>query len=797
MSCNYLSKFPPASLAAKDNNCNRMSEKYPDVNFYGLDVTEVKVAKQELQIKGLPMILFFKNGDKVDEIIGMSNPKAIDALLQTCLLSKDAKGSVEAVDLLGGVADLDIEDEDLEPGTCTTCRFQLLTKPFSSDERESLSTRDWRVRLDRLDGNAKSCEYCLFLLRTCERDPVRINGLKANGGKVWIQTLPDSQGFLRLELSGPSGKTYAVTQGPFKPMVKTKRFNSRILRMTSQQGDSAHFSGRFVKELIDFERCRDWLKRCKDHHSKTCLEETMDPKVFGMRLIDVKTRSIVPAQKGAQYVALSYVWGHREVAKPLMLSKNTRDRLTGPGGLSDSHFYIPKVVHDAMVITSELGFDFLWIDALCIVQDDDEDIGRQIGKMDQVYSCASLTIVSTEPHANCDIPGVRENTRTPDQTVCKIGHLELINTLPTLSQAFESSEWDTRGWTLQEKALSKRLLIFTKSQVYWLCNSTVYAEDTNLELSADTRSLKEIAKEYEGRGWEAESTERIDKSLFNDNSAFDNYQALLKLYMVRGLTKHSDAINAFTAVLNVVAPKLGRHHWGLPTGRFHWALSWKASRHFPSLRENGFPSWSWAGWRGRRDVKVHDAFNFGTSSKILWWKMSGKEILEPINSQEEDEPDLGYTHGFFGVDSTSPLPRSDEAHSKLTEDEKQWLEKLDKTHILRFWTSVASITIGRTPGEKHGRDCSGFPMYVPGQEASISTIILNNAWRAKQSRDQFDFIFLSRTCEDSKSKYDTRLETLLVEGEKGIVYRVQMPRYHIRLSQWESAKPEFRLITLA
>jgi hypothetical protein len=555
-----------------------MSETYLDVHFYRLDVTEIEEANKELAIKGLPTILFFKNGDKVDELIGMKNPKAIDTLLQTYLPGKDIERSVEAIDLLGGlagktVADVDIKDEDLEPGTRTTCRFQLLSKRLSSYERESSATWDWKVGLDRLGGNAKNCEYCRFLLRTCEQDPVMIEHVKAKGGEVGIKMKKDNEGLSRLELDGPFGEAHAIVKGPFKPIIKTKLFNSRILQMTSRQGDFARFSGRLVKEQVDFERCRDWLKRCEEHHSRTCLEEMMVPTGFGMRLINVKTRCIVAAQEGDKYVALSYVWGPKEVAKQLRLLRDTCERLTTPGELSDSHSDIPKTIRDAMAITSELGFGFLWIDALCIIQDDDQDKGRQIAKMDQVYSCAALTIVSTEPHANCDIPGLHENTRTLNQAVCKVGRLKLTNTLPTLSQAFSASVWDTRGWTLQEKVLSKRLLIFTKSQVYWLCNATVYAEDTNLELSADTRSLKEIVKNYEGRGYEAESTERIDKSSFNDNSAEHNYQSLLKLYMMRDLTQHGDAINAFTAVLNVVAPKLGRHYWGLPTRRFDWALS--------------------------------------------------------------------------------------------------------------------------------------------------------------------------------------------------------------------------------
>jgi hypothetical protein len=284
------------------------------------------------------------------------------------------------------------------------------------------------------------------------------------------------------------------------------------------------------------------------------------------------------------------------VANQLMLSEKTYERLVTPGGLSDLQPDIPKTIRDAMAVTSMLGFNCLWIDALCIQQDNELDQRRQICKMDRVYSCAALTIVSTEPHANCEIPGLHKDTRAPNQTVCRVGKISLINTLPTLSQTLSASVWDTRGWTLQEKVLSKRLLIFTSSQVYWLCNAAVYAEDTNLETFADTWSLEDALRSYEGRSYEAGSMERIYKPSLNDSPPEDNYRLLLKLYMMRDLTQHSDAINAFTTLLNVLAPKMGSHHWGLPKLRFTWPILWRLHGHFPERRRKVFPSWSWAGW---------------------------------------------------------------------------------------------------------------------------------------------------------------------------------------------------------
>lgn len=748
------------------------------------------------------MVAFFKNGQKIDELVGMLNPKSVATLLQSHLPKKDIEELVEATDLLDGLSgktvwDQDIRDEDLEPGTCKTCRFQLLAKRLAPSKGESSATWDRKIGVDKLAANAQSCNYCQFILQACQRDPILFKHVEETKGEVGIKMKRDKTGLGRLDLDGPFREVHAVIKGPFKPMVRSKLFNSRILQLdTKKEGQFAHFSGRVVEKQVDFSRCQEWLTKCVEHHGKTCTKDSMNPTDFGMRLVDVKRRCVVGASKGNRYIALSYVWGPKEVAKQLMLLDNTYDRLTTPGGLSDSHQDIPKTIRDALEITSTLGFDYLWIDALCIRQDDKADQDLQIEKMDQVYSGAVLTLVSTEPHANCEIPGLREDTRTPNQAVCKVGKIELVNSLPTLSQTLSASVWDTRGWTLQEKVLSKRLLVFTKSQMYWLCNATVYAEDTNLELAADSRSLKDILGSYEGRMHQAEVSERIYRPSFNKSVPEDEYQSLLKLYMMRDLTNQSDAINGFTAVLNVLAPKIGTHHYGLPTLRFSWAMLWRFNRHFPERRRGEFPSWSWAGWRGGEGVTMKEV-TFTTSSKILWWKLDAKGTLCLINPSEGDMIDSGYTHEFFGADPASPLPRLDEIHSKLNDDRKSWPEALNEGHILRFWTSLAAITIGRTPEHAHGEDCSGYPIYVPGQKASVSTIVLDTKWRENQHGDQFDFIFLTRTGEDSKFKYDIRLETMLVEWKDGVAYRVQQPMYHLRLAHWEAAKPTFKLIDLA
>jgi hypothetical protein len=113
------------------------------------------------------------------------------------------------------------------------------------------------------------------------------------------------------------------------------------------------------------------------------------------RLIDVAPNgdtlaSFVRLEKKAplahQYAALSYCWGKNQ----LMTTKAT---------VSDFRMRIPltlvsKTVQDAITVTRRLGMRYLWVDCLCIVQDNDEDKATEIGKMADTYQCAQVTIVA-------------------------------------------------------------------------------------------------------------------------------------------------------------------------------------------------------------------------------------------------------------------------------------------------------------------------------------------------------------------------------------------------------------------
>ena len=738
----------------------------------------MKDAYKELGIQGLPTVMLFKNGEKTGEVIGCVDPKRIQVVLARSMPGLKIPETATTTTTTTTTAASPIKIEE-NPGGCRVCQLERIVKLLHSHPSDGIAHERHEISIHKLAANTEHCNYCRFLMQTCQKDPSLLEHVKAVGGEVTISTKRD-KGLARLDLDGTR-----------KDGIRnTARFKSRILqrtRLSEAQDDSTHFSGRFVEKELEFGLCRWWLVNCRKYHGKTCRREVANLSEIGLRLIDINTHRIVDAPADAKYAALSYVWGD---AKQLKLNHVNFERLTRVGGLSDDHSDIPKTIRDAITVASKLKFNYLWVDALCIKQDDDADKLRQIAQMDKVYNCAALTIVSTGPNADTEIPGLRSPSRTPNQVICKIGDVQLINSLPTLSQALSISRWDHRGWTLQEKALSKRLLIFTESQVFWHCNSAIYAEDTNLELSSkDPRSLNQVVEHYEEYSTDLK---RIYKPSPTD-SAEDQYVSLLRSYMTRDLTDQGDAVNAFTGVLNALQSELGSHRWGLPTHKFDGAMLWQLDGHFPERRREKFPSWSWAGWTGGADVQMN-ASGLDTVSRILWWKIDDTGVWVKLNPDRTIEPESGYTNEFFGVDSPLPPPNPDDIPINYSEEIPK---HIPGSHLLRFWTSLARLVIGRKPVRSRGGNCSEYPVYVVGQEHSVSTVVLDDSWLKDRKDDEVDVIFLSRAGEGYKFKYDIKVWTMIIEWKDKVAYRVQQVVFPIRLIHWEAAKPQFKLVTLA
>ncbi|KAK0647208.1 heterokaryon incompatibility protein-domain-containing protein, partial [Cercophora newfieldiana] len=167
----------------------------------------------------------------------------------------------------------------------------------------------------------------------------------------------------------------------------------------------------------------------------------------------VKLVAFNPSSMVMHYTALSYCWGSKEELerKPnRMTTKVTHDTYMATGiPIHD----LPLTIRQAVWITQYLGQRYIWVDSLCIIQDDNSDWEVEALKMATVYSMATVTIIaasSTSCHSGFRHKG------TNSKTAVDFKHLNAI---------------DQRGWTYQEEHLSTRYLKFTEDDIQWECSA--------------------------------------------------------------------------------------------------------------------------------------------------------------------------------------------------------------------------------------------------------------------------------------------------------------------------------------
>ncbi|KAL7620731.1 hypothetical protein AAE478_009729 [Parahypoxylon ruwenzoriense] len=142
-----------------------------------------------------------------------------------------------------------------------------------------------------------------------------------------------------------------------------------------------------------------WLRCCDKYHEATCVPPEiphLPPDQVPDWVIDTLQQCIVAGRSAHRYVALSYVWPESNNASDtLQLGHATLARLQTPGCLSShqASSALPKVIRDAMELTRHIRERYLWVDRLCIMQND-AATPSQIERMDVIYSGAYLTIIA-------------------------------------------------------------------------------------------------------------------------------------------------------------------------------------------------------------------------------------------------------------------------------------------------------------------------------------------------------------------------------------------------------------------
>ncbi len=211
--------------------------------------------------------------------------------------------------------------------------------------------------------------------------------------------------------------------------------------------------GRTTNPLgFDRDQITRWLALCEDEHKTQCGPNlarlstrlgSMDSHEF--RLIDVRRECIVSCPWQSRYLALSYVWGQVE---QLRLQKCSIDSLKAPGSLRKHRHRVPKTIRDAIRLVCLIGEKYLWVDTLCLVQDDRESMIDDIRSMDFIYQNALVTIVAAdEPDANGGLQRLWSTSSSKTQSVQTIKPGLRLMALGAMDVHLKKSKWTSRAWT--------------------------------------------------------------------------------------------------------------------------------------------------------------------------------------------------------------------------------------------------------------------------------------------------------------------------------------------------------------
>ena len=415
----------------------------------------------------------------------------------------------------------------------------------------------------------------------------------------------------------------------------------------------------------DFETLRKWPTYCARH--EMCSKKVL-PTPQGLRVIDVKHRRLVDAPEHCEYIALSSIWGGVPMPK---LPQSTREAcycwdIYSPEveieRSSNEHFVVcscrsiqlpnnyPRTIEDSIELALALEYNYLWVDSICLSQDDlDNHITLTVG-MNTIYEGAYLTIIAAAGvDAEAGLPGVTPNSRNTRQHFEVVEGMRLAVAMPTLTQQIAESRWASRAWTFQEGIMCQRYLIFTNQQIYWECRQAAFCE-----------AVEEPIKEFPDMN-ELPSFGRVLGSSFMERGEFSKvYCRLVSDYSIRDLTYESDGLRAVSGVLRQLEISFGVEFvCGIPKDLMPDYLLWNHQLQLDTpqvvRRRASIPSWTWAGWSGLVEFRISTersqegirATSPYAEDDIYLIEKSWSEISWSLKSKRARVVDLEWNPTFF------------------------------------------------------------------------------------------------------------------------------------------------------
>ena len=297
------------------------------------------------------------------------------------------------------------------------------------------------------------------------------------------------------------------------------------------------------------------------------------------------------------YIALSYCWGQDGA-----MTKTTKEKLDAfESGISLSE--LPIVFRECISLSRSLGIRYVWIDALCIIQDDQEDWEKESSVMSNTYAqafltiCASMSASSSESFLRISKDDIENEVFTKkvdfggkvsELRARRIPEVGIHSRWTDYHERGSCEPWSQRGWTLQEQLLSPRLLMFTSSEIQWSCQESQTCE---------CQSRLNYRRLFGGHSW---------AEIKNASTAFNFWHKAVENYSTRTLNRCTDRLPALSGIAQAIQERTGSTYVaGLWSGNIAEDLLWERVGDLRTPTEYLAPSFSWASIVGEVDYRCY------------------------------------------------------------------------------------------------------------------------------------------------------------------------------------------------
>ncbi|KUJ18981.1 HET-domain-containing protein, partial [Mollisia scopiformis] len=334
------------------------------------------------------------------------------------------------------------------------------------------------------------------------------------------------------------------------------------------------------------------MQDCCNDHQDCAQKETRVPT----RVLDIGSKTIKllsSTGKAGRYCALSHCWGSASHSPPRTTKANLE---SNQSKIEESS--LSKTFRDAIVLARHFSIQYIWIDSLCIIQDDKEDWAKESSNMASIYENAYFVIAATQAeHGGI---GCFSPRPPPSVSLClnvaqangefapiyireKNDHRPFNPLAAYKARADQRYPLLSRAWCLQERLLATRLIHFSREELFWECRTTTLCECRSLISHEESSYENQIGFK---RRW------AMNRGL---RELFDLWHKTLQLYSSLDITYESDRLPALLGLANQLQERgCGEYIHGLWKENLFADLIWRTSTRGTRPKEWKAPSWSWA-----------------------------------------------------------------------------------------------------------------------------------------------------------------------------------------------------------